>query len=108
MDHFSNNFTTHLNTYVLKIDDIFGVISHTSRKLSYKENLTCLATIKKSVFFQEKNYGFLSIIFEESIFEIQMRIYHGKNVKNKTDFLFTKNSLFRMVILIKCIFSQEK
>ena len=63
---------------------------------------------KVCIFSGERNYGLLSTNFEKSIVEIQMHVYHGRNVENKADFLCVKKALFRMVIWIRYVFSQEK
>ena len=46
--------------------------------------------------------------FEKSIFDNQMNIYNGENLKNKGIFSCVKKALFRMVILKKSVSSQEK
>ena len=41
-------------------------------------------------FLRKRSYGLLIIIFEKSIFDNQMHIYHGENLKNKDKFLCVK------------------
>ena len=50
-------------------------------------------------FLRKRSYGLLSIIFEKSIFDNQMHIYHGKNLKNDAESGVHKNAPFMMAIL---------
>ena len=73
-----------------------------------KKALFRMVILKSLYFLRKRNYGLLSITFEKSLFDNQMIIYNGKNLKNKTVFLCAKKSIFRMVIWKSLYFLRKR